>query len=165
MLRRGVHTAVCTPGRLKDFLEKRRMNLDICRCARRAIQPIGNALPSRGDSSLEFGPFVIFLVVKMAGVHLLLVRCSSQQAAPTDTALLGCQPCAAAQLLMHDMRIYSAFQGAGQSGLPGFVTSPGALAALRRCTCVNFAFIMLSGNLPRACVTYIDVCSMASATR
>jgi hypothetical protein len=32
MLRRGVHTAVCTPGRLKDFLEKRRMNLDICRC-------------------------------------------------------------------------------------------------------------------------------------
>ena len=31
MIRRGVHMAVCTPGRLKDFLAKRRMNLDICR--------------------------------------------------------------------------------------------------------------------------------------
>lgn len=30
-LRRGVHTAICTPGRLKDFLEKRRMTLDACR--------------------------------------------------------------------------------------------------------------------------------------
>ena len=30
-LRHGVHMAVCTPGRLKDFLAKRRMNLDICR--------------------------------------------------------------------------------------------------------------------------------------
>jgi ATP-dependent RNA helicase DDX41 len=31
MLRRGIHMAICTPGRLKDFLSKRRMNLDICR--------------------------------------------------------------------------------------------------------------------------------------
>ena len=31
MIRRGLHMAVCTPGRLKDFLAKRRMNLDICR--------------------------------------------------------------------------------------------------------------------------------------
>jgi DEAD/DEAH box helicase len=30
-LRCGAHTAICTPGRLKDFLEKRRMNLDLCR--------------------------------------------------------------------------------------------------------------------------------------
>eukprot|EP00892_Ulva_mutabilis_P011492 jgi/Ulvmu1/8715/UM047_0055.1 len=30
-LRRGVHSAVCTPGRLKDFLAKRRMTLDLCR--------------------------------------------------------------------------------------------------------------------------------------
>ena len=31
MIRRGVHLAVCTPGRLKDFLAKRKMTLDICR--------------------------------------------------------------------------------------------------------------------------------------
>lgn len=31
IIRRGLHMAVCTPGRLKDFLAKRRMNLDICR--------------------------------------------------------------------------------------------------------------------------------------
>ena len=30
-LRRGMHAAVCTPGRLKDFLAKRRMTLDVCR--------------------------------------------------------------------------------------------------------------------------------------
>lgn len=30
-LRRGVHIVVATPGRLKDLLAKRRMNLDICR--------------------------------------------------------------------------------------------------------------------------------------
>jgi ATP-dependent RNA helicase DDX41 len=32
MLKRGVHIVVATPGRLKDLLTKRRMNLDICRC-------------------------------------------------------------------------------------------------------------------------------------
>lgn len=31
MLRKGVHIVVATPGRLKDLLNKRRMNLDICR--------------------------------------------------------------------------------------------------------------------------------------
>ncbi|WIA30008.1 hypothetical protein OEZ86_000105 [Tetradesmus obliquus] len=31
MLKRGVHIVVATPGRLKDLLTKRRMNLDICR--------------------------------------------------------------------------------------------------------------------------------------
>ena len=31
MIRRGVHMAVCTPGRLKDFLAKRKLSLDICR--------------------------------------------------------------------------------------------------------------------------------------
>lgn len=31
LIRRGLHMAVCTPGRLKDFLAKRKMNLDICR--------------------------------------------------------------------------------------------------------------------------------------
>ena len=31
LLRQGVHMAVATPGRLKDFLHKKRMNLDICR--------------------------------------------------------------------------------------------------------------------------------------
>uniref|UniRef100_A0A7R9V1X9 RNA helicase n=1 Tax=Chlamydomonas euryale TaxID=1486919 RepID=A0A7R9V1X9_9CHLO len=31
LLRRGVHMAVATPGRLKDLLHKKRMNLDICR--------------------------------------------------------------------------------------------------------------------------------------
>eukprot|EP00775_Hariotina_reticulata_P012748 gene12748-12877_t len=30
-LKRGVHIVVATPGRLKDLLNKRRMNLDICR--------------------------------------------------------------------------------------------------------------------------------------
>lgn len=30
-LRRGIHAAVCTPGRLKDFLAKRRITLDVCR--------------------------------------------------------------------------------------------------------------------------------------
>ncbi len=30
----GVHMVVATPGRLKDMLSKRRMNLDICRCGR-----------------------------------------------------------------------------------------------------------------------------------
>lgn len=30
-IRQGVHIACCTPGRLKDLLSKRRMNLDICR--------------------------------------------------------------------------------------------------------------------------------------
>jgi hypothetical protein len=29
----GVHIVVATPGRLKDLLSKRRMNLDICRSA------------------------------------------------------------------------------------------------------------------------------------
>jgi hypothetical protein len=32
ILKRGVHMVVATPGRLKDFLHKKRMNLDICRC-------------------------------------------------------------------------------------------------------------------------------------
>ncbi|KAF6251977.1 P-loop containing nucleoside triphosphate hydrolase protein [Scenedesmus sp. NREL 46B-D3] len=31
VLKRGVHIVVATPGRLKDLLTKRRMNLDICR--------------------------------------------------------------------------------------------------------------------------------------
>ncbi|GFH07999.1 P-loop containing nucleoside triphosphate hydrolase protein [Haematococcus lacustris] len=31
IIRQGVHMAVCTPGRLKDLLHKKRMNLDICR--------------------------------------------------------------------------------------------------------------------------------------
>ena len=31
VVRRGVHMVVATPGRLKDFLHKKRMNLDICR--------------------------------------------------------------------------------------------------------------------------------------
>eukprot|EP00199_Chlamydomonas_sp_CCMP681_P001246 CAMPEP_0119109420 /NCGR_PEP_ID=MMETSP1180-20130426/17899_1 /TAXON_ID=3052 ORGANISM="Chlamydomonas cf sp, Strain CCMP681" /NCGR_SAMPLE_ID=MMETSP1180 /ASSEMBLY_ACC=CAM_ASM_000741 /LENGTH=640 /DNA_ID=CAMNT_0007095175 /DNA_START=76 /DNA_END=1998 /DNA_ORIENTATION=+ len=31
MIRLGIHMAVCTPGRLKDLLHKKRMNLDICR--------------------------------------------------------------------------------------------------------------------------------------
>ena len=31
LLNQGLHMAVCTPGRLKDFLHKRRMSLDICR--------------------------------------------------------------------------------------------------------------------------------------
>ncbi|KAG1679430.1 hypothetical protein FOA52_007722 [Chlamydomonas sp. UWO 241] len=31
MLRQGVHMVVSTPGRLKDLLHKKRMNLDICR--------------------------------------------------------------------------------------------------------------------------------------
>jgi ATP-dependent RNA helicase DDX41 len=30
MIRQGVHMAVCTPGRLKDLLHKKRMNLDAC---------------------------------------------------------------------------------------------------------------------------------------
>lgn len=30
-IRKGVHMAVCTPGRLKDLLHKKRMTLDICR--------------------------------------------------------------------------------------------------------------------------------------
>ncbi|EFJ42169.1 hypothetical protein VOLCADRAFT_77220 [Volvox carteri f. nagariensis] len=30
-IRRGVHAVVATPGRLKDLLHKRRMNLDVCR--------------------------------------------------------------------------------------------------------------------------------------
>ena len=30
MLRRGLHIAVATPGRLKDLLGKRKMNLDVC---------------------------------------------------------------------------------------------------------------------------------------
>ena len=30
MLRRGLHIAVATPGRLKDLLGKRKMNLDTC---------------------------------------------------------------------------------------------------------------------------------------
>ncbi|KAJ9510876.1 hypothetical protein QJQ45_027716 [Haematococcus lacustris] len=30
IIRQGVHMAVCTPGRLKDLLHKKRMNLDIC---------------------------------------------------------------------------------------------------------------------------------------
>lgn len=34
MLRKGVHIVVATPGRLKDLLNKRRMNLDICRYER-----------------------------------------------------------------------------------------------------------------------------------
>ena len=33
ILKRGVHMVVATPGRLKDLLHKRRMNLDICRWA------------------------------------------------------------------------------------------------------------------------------------
>ncbi len=37
-LTQGVHMAICTPGRLKDLLHKKRMNLDICRCA-----PFGGA--------------------------------------------------------------------------------------------------------------------------
>lgn len=32
LLAPGVHIVVATPGRLKDLLSKRRMNLDICRC-------------------------------------------------------------------------------------------------------------------------------------
>jgi superfamily II DNA/RNA helicase len=35
VLKRGVHIVVATPGRLKDLLTKRRMNLDICRCGAR----------------------------------------------------------------------------------------------------------------------------------
>ena len=31
LLKRGVHIVVATPGRLKDLLHKKRMNLDICR--------------------------------------------------------------------------------------------------------------------------------------
>jgi ATP-dependent RNA helicase DDX41 len=31
IIRRGVHMVVATPGRLKDLLAKRRMNLDVCR--------------------------------------------------------------------------------------------------------------------------------------
>jgi len=31
IIKQGVHMAVCTPGRLKDLLHKKRMNLDICR--------------------------------------------------------------------------------------------------------------------------------------
>lgn len=38
MLKRGVHIVVATPGRLKDLLTKRRMNLDICRCAWRVCE-------------------------------------------------------------------------------------------------------------------------------
>jgi hypothetical protein len=38
VLKRGVHIVVATPGRLKDLLTKRRMNLDICRCATRMWQ-------------------------------------------------------------------------------------------------------------------------------
>lgn len=30
IIRQGVHMAVCTPGRLKDLLHKKRMNLDAC---------------------------------------------------------------------------------------------------------------------------------------
>ena len=30
-LRRGVHVIVATPGRLKDLLHKKRMNLDVCK--------------------------------------------------------------------------------------------------------------------------------------
>ena len=30
MLRRGLHIAVATPGRLKDLLGKKKMNLDTC---------------------------------------------------------------------------------------------------------------------------------------
>lgn len=33
LLKRGVHMVVATPGRLKDLLHKKRMNLDICRWA------------------------------------------------------------------------------------------------------------------------------------
>lgn len=31
LLKRGIHMVVATPGRLKDLLHKKRMNLDICR--------------------------------------------------------------------------------------------------------------------------------------
>lgn len=31
LLKKGVHMVVATPGRLKDLLHKKRMNLDICR--------------------------------------------------------------------------------------------------------------------------------------
>ncbi len=31
LLKRGVHMVVATPGRLKDLLHKKKMNLDICR--------------------------------------------------------------------------------------------------------------------------------------
>lgn len=30
-IRRGVHVIVATPGRLKDLLHKKRMNLDVCK--------------------------------------------------------------------------------------------------------------------------------------
>jgi len=30
-IRRGVHTIVATPGRLKDLLAKKRMSLDVCK--------------------------------------------------------------------------------------------------------------------------------------
>lgn len=33
MRRSGLHMAVCTPGRLKDLLQKKRITLDNCRCA------------------------------------------------------------------------------------------------------------------------------------
>ena len=33
--KRGLHFVVATPGRLKDMLKKKRVNLDICRCGAR----------------------------------------------------------------------------------------------------------------------------------
>jgi hypothetical protein len=44
VLKRGVHIVVATPGRLKDLLTKRRMNLDICRWgAGRGVQKMGGS--------------------------------------------------------------------------------------------------------------------------
>jgi hypothetical protein len=34
----GIHIVVATPGRLKDLLSKRRMNLDVCRCGRQQLR-------------------------------------------------------------------------------------------------------------------------------
>lgn len=53
----GVHMVVATPGRLKDLLSKRRMNLDICRCGRgRCGAGLGPACSRMGSEPSTFPP-------------------------------------------------------------------------------------------------------------
>jgi hypothetical protein len=67
MLKRGVHIVVATPGRLKDLLSKRRMNLDICRCGGECMVVRGDAVLACGAGTAGRGSVGVCLVSRDCG--------------------------------------------------------------------------------------------------
>ena len=102
-LRRGVHVIVATPGRLKDLLHKKRMNLDVCKflCLDEADRMVDMGFEE--DIREVLPCFFGQLHVRQSYVHGAAHTCKSSRQKRTRQPRLGhvfCKPLCSASLQM-----------------------------------------------------------------